>query len=102
MSLRVKYEDLETVGFDGGGGEILSYQGQVFTGTIVQFDENNNLICEEEFKNGHLGGGQRTFYPNGQMEQEYFIKYNKNYGLHRKWDESGTLTYEYNWGPEPL
>lgn len=102
MTLRVVYEDLETVGFNSGGGEMLSYKGSPFTGFVVQYDEvTGKLICEEEFVQGHLGGAQRTFYINGQIESESFVKFNKNYGYSREWGKDGTLLSEYDWGAEP-
>lgn len=101
-TLRIAYEDLETVGFDSGGGEMLNYKGKPFTGFIVQYDQlTGKLMCEEEFTDGHIGGAQRTFFSNGQIETEYFIKFNKYYGYNREWDEEGTLLSEYDWGAEP-
>jgi len=101
MSIRVTYEELENRGFDAGGGEILYYQGQPFTGTIVEY-RNNVLIGEEEFTDGHVGGTQRTYYANGQTEKEYFIAFNTYYGLLRWWDEEGNLTHQRDFGPKPL
>ncbi|MCC8408690.1 hypothetical protein LJ707_07100 [Mucilaginibacter sp. UR6-1] len=100
MELRVAYEDLENKGFDAGGGEILYYQGQPFTGTIVQYIDGI-LVSEEEFENGHLGGAQRDYYLNGQIKEEWFIAFNKRYGLYREWDEQGNLIDEFDFGPKP-
>jgi len=101
MDLRVEYEDLENAGFDSGGGEILHYQGEPFTGTIVEYNNDAILIYEEEFKNGHRDGIRRTYFENGQTEREYFQRFNKLYGMQREWDINGNLTYEYDWGTKP-
>jgi len=74
MSLRVRYEELELVGFDAGGGEILKYQGKLFTG-ILETVTNNVLVSEEEFIDGSKEGVQRDYYyPSVNIEIEYFMK----------------------------
>lgn len=35
--MKIKYEDLEHAGFDGGGSEILYYQGKPFTGIVLEY-----------------------------------------------------------------
>jgi len=96
MNLRVEYEDLDVVGYDAGGGEIIEYQGQSFTGTIVQFIDGI-LIGEEEFSNGHKGGIQRNYFLNGALQDEYSIYFNKLEGTFRSWDENGILISETIW-----
>lgn len=100
--LRIPYEKLENRGFDSGGGEILYYRGKPFTGTIVEYYENGMLLGEEEFDNGHVGGAQRTYHPNGQLAEEHFIAFNTSYGLLREWDEQGNLVSEHDFGPKPI
>lgn len=96
MTLRVKYEDLELIGFDSGGGEIMNYNGQLFTGIIEEI-RNGILVGEFEFTNGHEGGVQRGYYPNGQIQEEFFIYFNKLEGIFRERDEDGTLTSTTHW-----
>jgi antitoxin component YwqK of YwqJK toxin-antitoxin module len=100
--LRVAYEKLDNKGFDSGGGEILYYRGKPFTGTIVEYYKNGVLLGEEEFNNGHIGGAQRTYHPNGQLADEHFIAFNTLYGLLREWDEQGNLVREHDFGPKPI
>lgn len=100
MPLRVTYEELENRGFDAGGGEILYYRGNPFTGTIVEY-RNGVLIGEQEFEDGHLGGAQRSYYANGNIHEEYFITFNRDYGLFREWDEQGNVIRQKDFGPKP-
>jgi antitoxin component YwqK of YwqJK toxin-antitoxin module len=100
MALRVKYGDLEYRGIDAGGGEILFYQDRAFTGIVVEYTDENELISEEEFTDGHLGGLQRHHYLNGQIE-EYQIAFNVPHGTYRKWDKQGNLIDEFDLGPKP-
>ncbi|MFS2188208.1 toxin-antitoxin system YwqK family antitoxin [Mucilaginibacter sp. Mucisp84] len=101
MELRVAYDDLQTAGFDSGGGEILHYKGKAFTGMVLELASDGTLIHEEEFKNGHRDGIERSFFPNGQKQLEGFIRFNNPYGLYREWDINGNLIDQYDWGPEP-
>lgn len=91
MSLLVNYEDLENRGFDGSGGEILYYQNEPFTGFIVDYYSNGNLASEEEYKNGYKEGVIREYFENGQMEEEYFIKFNRLCKSFKLWDINGNL-----------
>ncbi|MFD2146904.1 endonuclease V [Mucilaginibacter antarcticus] len=99
-SLRVVYEDLQNKGFDAGGGEILHYKEKPFTGTIVEY-VNGSLVCEDEFTDGHIGGAQRSYHQNGQLSEEYFKAYNTSYGLYKRWDEQGNITYQEDRGLQP-
>lgn len=101
MKLRLSYEDLDLVGFDAGGGEIMYYRGRPFTGISVDYGINGQVLTEQEFTDGHLGGVQREYYLNGQMSEEYFVAYNTDYGIYRQWDREGNLTSERNLGTKP-
>lgn len=96
MALRVKYEDLELIGLDSGGGEILNYNGQPFTGIIEEI-RNGILVSESEFTDGHLGGVQRGYYLDGQIEEEYFIHFNRMENTFKQWNQDGTLTSTTHW-----
>ena len=58
MSIRVQFDDLELIGFDGGGVEMFNYQGQPFTGILVTMT-NGIVYYEEEFQNSYKEGLQR-------------------------------------------
>ncbi|PZR09055.1 MAG: hypothetical protein DI539_22260 [Flavobacterium psychrophilum] len=91
MSLLVDYDDLENKGFDGGGGEILYYKDEPFTGFIVDYYENGRLASEEEYKDSYKDGAVRQYFENGQIEEEYFIKYHRLYDSYKLWDSNGIL-----------
>lgn len=89
--LIVSYDDLEERGTDSGGGIIFYYKNQPLTG-IIQEVINGVLRGESEFTDGHEGGIQRSYYPSGQIEEEYTIYLNKMEGSYKTWDEAGNLT----------
>lgn len=76
---------------DAGGGSTYYYQGQPFTGTIVEFHDNGNLIGETEIKNSYIDGRIRQYYENGQIEEEKFKRFNRIYGTYKYWNEEGIL-----------
>ncbi|WP_394772475.1 toxin-antitoxin system YwqK family antitoxin [Mucilaginibacter sp.] len=96
MSLRVSYDDLEERGTDSGGGIIYYYQGQPLTGVIEEF-KNGVLIGESEFTDGHMGGIQREYYLNGQINEECTIRFNNMEGTFTIWDENGNITQRSQW-----
>ncbi|MDR2234591.1 MAG: hypothetical protein LBE92_00565 [Chryseobacterium sp.] len=86
----------EFQGTDYSGGVIYHYQGKPFTG-IIRHYTNNILMSDEEFTNGHIGGVQRDYYPNGKVKQEYY-KYFGKLDLHfKEWDENGNLISYSKW-----
>jgi antitoxin component YwqK of YwqJK toxin-antitoxin module len=84
-------DDLEYAGIDAGGGSMFNYRGQPFTGIIEEFDQNDTLVGEMEFRNGYKDGVQRLYCQNSQMEQEYFEKYKRFYDTYKYWDANGNL-----------
>jgi len=96
MNLKVSYDDVEEKGTDSGGDIIYYYRGQPFTGIIEEF-ANGVLIGEAEFTDGHRGGIQREYYPSGQIEEEFTIRFNKMEGTFTRWDEDGNIIHLTNW-----
>ena len=97
MSIRVAFDDLELIGFDGGGIEIFNYQGQPFSG-ILETKNDGITYSEEEFQNGYKEGLQRRyFFPSGALKLEYTLKNNDFDGLYKRWDENGNLVEQSNW-----
>lgn len=96
MSLRVLEKDLELVGIDSGGSEMLHYQGKPFTGIKIDSDTENNIeyLCMEiEFQNGYREGWERYYHPKGQLENEYYLHNNEvKTGTYKEYDENGKLT----------
>ncbi|SHE81176.1 toxin-antitoxin system YwqK family antitoxin [Pedobacter caeni] len=91
--IRVDFDDddLQYKSIDAGGGNMYDYRGLPFTGTIVEFHNNGNLIGETECKNGYTNGWQRLYYSTGQIEREYYVECNRNYKSYKCWDEVGKL-----------
>jgi len=97
MNLLVEYKDLETMGFDSGGTDMLSYKGKPFTGFIVEYYTNGILMSEEEYKDGYKNGVNISYFENGQIEEEYFSKYNRFYNSFTSWDINGNLISKTNY-----
>jgi antitoxin component YwqK of YwqJK toxin-antitoxin module len=93
MSLRINENDLELVGFDGGGSGMYHYQGKPFTGIMLIYNEKENyLYIEREFQNGYEEGQFRSYHKNGKVRQEYRSHNNITVeGSYKRWDENGNL-----------
>ncbi len=88
--LRIEYKDLEHDGFDGGGSEKLKYKGKPFTGTMLIYEDGGWLGAEIEYQNGYLEGWTRSYFENGQLEEEYYLHNNEvKGGTYNKYDEEG-------------
>mgnify|MGYP001619047964 CR=1 FL=1 len=97
MGLLLTEDLLEFDGFDAGGGEMYKYNGQPFTGIIVEYYSNGNVAAEEEFVNGYRNGVQRRYFQNNQKQEEFNIKFNRIEGTFKIWDSSGNLKSESIW-----
>lgn len=96
--LRVKDEDLEFIGIDGGGIPIYHYQGKPFTGIIVDYFTGSNIVAgETEYINGYRDGVDREYYENGKIQYEFNSKNNKLHGICKDWDENGNLLSTSEW-----
>ncbi|MDB5154931.1 MAG: hypothetical protein JWR54_3682 [Mucilaginibacter sp.] len=97
MSIRVQFDDLELIGFDGGGSEMFNYQGQPFTGILVTMT-NGIVYSKEEFQNSYKEGLQRRyFYTSGNLQFEFTLKNNGLDGVFSTWDDNGNLIEQTNW-----
>ncbi|TSJ38722.1 hypothetical protein FO440_19655 [Mucilaginibacter corticis] len=97
MSLRVNYDDLEIIGFDGGGIEMFNYEGQPFTGIVVSM-KDGVVYTEEEYQNGYKEGLQKEyFFTSGVLRFEFTVRNNNLNGVFKTWDENGNLVKQSNW-----
>ena len=89
----IKYDNLEHGGFDGGGTEILLYNGKPFTGIMYDEEKDGSLAFEIEYQDGYLEGKTIYFYPNGKVQEEY-VSHNNDVveGTYRRYDEEGNIT----------
>ena len=96
----VNYNDPNLLGGipDAGGGGALFYNGVPFTGKVQAFYPNGNLEVEEEYVDSHKHGRQVSYYENGQIEEDYYQRFNYFYGISRTYYPNGTLKSqtEYN------
>lgn len=96
----VEFDEIEIMHPDAGGGNVYFYNGQPFSGTIVEHI-NGVLVGEITVINGSTQGRVASYFNNGQIMEEYFKKYNRLYGIYKEWDENGTLISAVECGPEP-
>lgn len=96
MSLNVSFDDVVIEGVDAGGGVTYFYKGSPLTGNIQEFIDGI-LVGESEYTDGHAGGVQRLYYPSGQIESEYTIRFNRLEGVMTLWDEEGNITSKSHW-----
>lgn len=91
LIINIDDSNLETGIPDAGGGITKFYNGQPFTGKIQAFYPNGNLEAEEEYIDSHKNGRQIYYYENGQIEEDYYFKFNQFYGICKTYYESGVL-----------
>jgi antitoxin component YwqK of YwqJK toxin-antitoxin module len=99
--VRVEESDpaLEFLGFDAGGGEVYNYNGQPFTGVLI---ERNGLArTEVSFVAGYECGFVCEYSPTGMLVVEYYKKYNRHYGPYTEWDDDGSIISINDYGLEP-
>jgi antitoxin component YwqK of YwqJK toxin-antitoxin module len=71
MIIRIELDDLELVRFDGGGSEMMNYEGLLFSG--IAKTTKDGIVCgEEKFQNGYKEGIHTRYSPSGNLELEYF------------------------------
>jgi antitoxin component YwqK of YwqJK toxin-antitoxin module len=100
-TLKVKEEDLEFIDIDGGGIPIYHYQGKPFTGIIIDYFLDTNVVAgETEYINGYQEGVERVYYDNGKLKHEFHLKDNKLHGVCKDWDEKGNLISTSYWENE--
>lgn len=96
----VNFDEIESMHPNAGGGSVFFFKDQPFTGLIVEFNDFGKIVGEISVVNGNKQGRITLYYDNGNIMQEHFEKYNRPYGISRKWDEMGNLVNEYDFGPE--
>ncbi|MFP9117373.1 toxin-antitoxin system YwqK family antitoxin [Flavobacterium sp. RNTU_13] len=97
--LRVRDEDLEFAGIDGGGIAMYTYQGKPFTGIIEDyfFENEEQLASETEYLDGYQQGIETTYHENGKIATHFTSSNNKLHGECKQWDEDGNLISHSFW-----
>jgi len=93
--LRIEYNDpdldLDDRPTNWGGG-VYRYKGQPFTGIKTFHEEIANILdAEYEYVDGIPDGRQVEYWPNGNLKEEYFQKYDYHVGSFKRWNEQGIL-----------
>ena len=73
------------------GGGVWLYNAEPFTGIEVFRNEEGVIFAECEHKDGILDGRQVEYWPNGNLKEEYFQKYDYHIGAFKRWNEQGIL-----------
>jgi antitoxin component YwqK of YwqJK toxin-antitoxin module len=74
------------------GGGVKLYNGEPFTGIIYyNYPGTNQLSAEYEYKDGIFDGRQADYWPNGQLKEEYFQKFDYQVDSFKRWNEQGEL-----------
>lgn len=96
--MRVDSEDpnLEEAAFDVNGNFLYNYMGKPFTG-IIEIYDRTVLIGEYGYDDGYKWGIQKSYYPDGKLEEEWHIGTGGINGQWRRWDQSGNLIYNKIW-----
>lgn len=96
----VNFDEIESMHPNAGGGSVFFFEDKPFTGLIVEYNEDDILVGEISVVNGNKEGKISLYYNSGQIMVEHFEKFNRPYGICRKWDEGGNLISEYDFGSE--
>lgn len=65
------------------------YEGDPFTGEVVDRYPNGQLCKVQAYENGRPRGLERTFYPDGTIESEYWNADGGWHGVGRTWFPNG-------------
>lgn len=96
----VNFDEIEINSIDYGGGNVYYYNNKPFSGVIVEYNSDGILIGEITVLNGSKHGRCALYYDSGQIQEEFFISYNRPYGLLKEWAEDGSLINEIDFGDE--
>ncbi|MBB6118581.1 toxin-antitoxin system YwqK family antitoxin [Nocardiopsis algeriensis] len=87
--LRVDAGD-EDLDFDPVNWNTL-YKGVPFTGEMVEYDEEGNLVEYSVYENGSENGPERVWYPDGRLKVEGTLRTGLPQGVWRTWHPNGRL-----------
>lgn len=90
--MRVDVDDVEN---DGG---LVFYQGEPFTGEVVEQGEDGSLASLYTYDTGSEDGPYREWYPDDQLYKEGRMRRGLPVGLHRRWHANGVLAEEVLFG----
>ena len=75
-------------------GLLCDLEDKLLTGTVREYDENENLKSETTFFNGRKNGDVKTYYTNGNLKSEGRYVYGVKNGKIRRYYEGRALKAE--------
>ncbi|CCH15527.1 toxin-antitoxin system YwqK family antitoxin [Micromonospora lupini] len=84
--MRVEYDDVETE-----DDLRVTYQGDLFTGEVVERSPQGQVIAITTYFNGMEDGLSTEFYPSGERKAEGSARYGTAVGVHQEWHRNGNL-----------
>jgi antitoxin component YwqK of YwqJK toxin-antitoxin module len=73
----------------------LRYQGERFTGEVVETTPDGRIIALTSYFNGMEDGPAAEWYPNGQLRARGSTSSGRAVGLHLEWHPNGQLAVEH-------
>jgi antitoxin component YwqK of YwqJK toxin-antitoxin module len=70
------------------------YQGELFTGELVETLANGTIVTLKRVRNGQQDGVDQQWYPDGTPRSESTIVSGSAVGLSRQWHPNGQLAEE--------
>ncbi|MFN8357060.1 MAG: hypothetical protein U0Y10_21580 [Spirosomataceae bacterium] len=78
--------------FDQG---LLYYQGQRYSGYVVEHDQQGHLVARAGYLNGNAEGESLRWYANGRIAEHRLYRENRKTGTHEGWWENGQQRFVY-------
>src|SRR5687767_12859089 len=97
LVLKENDPQLEFAGTTPNGLMKYNYEGEPFTGLVEYWEDAGYKSGETEYVDGVPQGGSRSYYPNGQIEEESYSWYGRIDKYFKKWDEKGNLIIHSTW-----
>jgi antitoxin component YwqK of YwqJK toxin-antitoxin module len=94
--LRINDDDIE---YDDADRP--TYDGHLFTGTVVEYFRDGSVATEVDFLNGLRHGLTRLYSTDGKLASEVRFTEGARQGLSREWYGNGTLKSEATYGADP-
>lgn len=82
--MRVEYDDVETE-----DDLRVTYQGEPFTGEVVERSPQGQVIALTTYFNGMEDGLSAEWYPGGERKAEGSVSYGTAVGVHEEWHRNG-------------
>jgi antitoxin component YwqK of YwqJK toxin-antitoxin module len=72
----------------------LLYEGEPFTGEVVETAPNGRIVALTSYSNGMEDGPATQWYADGQLRAKGVVSSGRAVGLHRRWHRNGQLAAE--------